>query len=117
MHHVRHVGAHHAFVCPFIGEIDRLTVEGEFSATQNDQLQACRTDNNIGVEMFTRHQLNTRGSDLFNVVRHHRGLAGLDGTKQIVIGHEAETLVPWVIAGRKVLIDIDQLANFLAHFL
>ena len=75
VHHVGNVGTHHALVGPLVGKVDRLAVEGKFSAAKQDQFQARGTDNDVGVEMRTGYQLHTVFRDLLNVIGHYRGLA------------------------------------------
>ena len=67
--------------------------------------------------MLSRYQFDTSISNFFNVVCYHRGFPRLDGAEQIIIRDQTQPLVPRVVAGRKMLLDINQLSNLFPHLL
>ena len=54
LNHVRHIGAHHAFIGPLIGEIDSVAIYRKFSPPQDQQIKTCSGDNNVGLKILAR---------------------------------------------------------------
>ncbi len=112
---VGHVGIGEPLVRPRVGEVDRFTVDGEVDLAERHHLQAGRRDDDVGLEVVARLQLDPGLGERDDPIGDDRHGACLDRLEQVAVGHEAETLIPRRVARREVRVDVvlgpERLAN------
>ena len=111
---IRHAAEHHAFVAHRLGEIDARAVDAQLEAAEELHLQAGRGHDDVGCEFLARFQLDAALREALDVIGDDRHAPGIDFAEQIAVRHEAEPLVPGIVARREMRRDIVVRSELLA---
>ena len=117
--HVRHVGIHHALVGQRVGEIDGAAVDADFETADDLEHQPRRGDDDVGRKLAAVLQANAVARKGVDLVGDDGGTLLADRLEQIAVGHEAEPLVPGIVArremGRDVVVGAERHLHALEH--
>src|SRR6185503_11258137 len=97
---------HHSPVGDRIGKSQLLAVDKEVDVAEHANVEARRGNDNLGVELLSGFEQDTRGLEPFDLVGYHRCLAASDALEQIGIRNEGDALSPGAITGREVRLDV-----------
>src|SRR5258706_2944371 len=103
---VRHALDHHPLVGQPGSEVDGLAVDRKLDPAEEQQLDAGRGDDDVGLELGARPQPHPLLGERVDVVGDQRRGAVPDGLEEVAIGREAEPLVPGVVPGSEVGVDV-----------
>ncbi len=109
---VRHIGKHHALVAQGLAQIGRHAVDHDLRAAHQLHLQPGGGDDDVGRELLAGAQLEPLLGEALDLVGDHGGLAGADRLEEIAVGHQAEPLVPRIVARGEMLLDVDVRPEF-----
>ena len=87
-------------------QLDRRAVHGELHAAEHQQVQAGGGDDHVGLQLGARRELEPLLGERLDAVGHDRRAARADRLEQVAVGHEAQALVPRVVARREVGVDV-----------
>src|SRR3954454_13598796 len=104
--HVRNVRIHHALVVQRSREIDRAAVDADLEPAEHLQVQPGRGDDDVGFELAAIPELDATLREGVDLVGDDGGALVADRLEQVAIGHQAQPLLPWIVARRKVLADV-----------
>ena len=72
-HHVGHAREHHAAVGDRVGKVQRLAVDRELDVAQHVQIEARGSDDDIGLKVFARLQMDSGLGEALDFVGDDRG--------------------------------------------
>ncbi len=110
---VGHVVEHVRLVDEAVAGIDLDAVQADRGAAERLQLQAGGGDDDVGIEVLTGFECDTGGVEMVDVVGDHVGAAVGDRGVQVGVGDQAHPLVPRVVPGFEVGVDVVALGQFL----
>ena len=106
-HHINHPLLHQRRKAngraAIIGEYQKRTTIRHETAMQGDavhrlEFQAGGRDDDVSLDLGTGLQPKARPGEGLDLVRDHRGLAGLQRLEEVAIRSEAQPLVPGIVA-------------------
>ena len=77
--HAREIGdvvEHHTLIIEMLAKVDRCTVNADCGLAHRHKIEARGGDNDVGVEMFSRLQLDTCFGKLVDMLGNNLGLTG-----------------------------------------
>ena len=98
--HHRQIGQvreHHPLVVEAIREIDALAIDRDRDLARDRQLEPGRGDHDIGGQEAVVRQPHAALLERLDLAGDDLGLAALDRVEQIVVGHQAQPLVPRIV--------------------
>ena len=96
---------HDALVADRLAHIDLGAVDGERQAADQQQVQAGRGDDDVGLDLLARRQPYAALGERVDRVGDERGVSLAQRPEQVAVGDEAETLVPRVVLRTEVGIE------------
>ena len=81
-------------------------VDGQLDPADEQQLQAGRRDDDIGLELVTGLEADAGAGEGVDPVGDHRGTPVADRTEQVTVRHDAQPLVPRVVLRGEVRVDV-----------
>ena len=103
---IRHAAEHHPLVAHCRGQIYARTVDADLETAEQLHLQARRGDDDVGLEFLTRLQPYSILREALDMIGDDRHAPGVDLAEEIAVRHEAETLIPGIVARREMGRDV-----------
>src|SRR5262249_20641776 len=104
-----------------IGKYQRLAIDDEVDIAEHADIEPGRRNNDVGSELLSGLQQDTRRIESLDFIGHHRCLAIGDALEQVGLGHEGNALAPRTVPRREMGFDIvvgaEQVANDADQFL
>ena len=88
------------------GSSTSRAVDRELHAAERQQVQAGGGDDEVGLELVARPQPQPLLGERLDLVGDDRRSALRQRLEQVAVGHQAQALVPRVVAGREVGVDV-----------
>jgi hypothetical protein len=89
-----------------VGDVDRRAVDRQLDAAEEQQVQPGGGHDDVGLELTARRQPDARLGERVDLVGDDLGGPRGDRLEQVAVGDDAEPLVPRVVAGREVGVDV-----------
>ncbi|PHK11687.1 hypothetical protein VF09_06710 [Nostoc linckia z9] len=92
---------HHRLVADRLGHVLGFAVDNEIDPGQQLHVESGRRHDHIGFQLLARFEQDALFGEAIDMTGDHRGAVRLDRLKQVAVGHQAEPLVPDIVAGRE----------------
>jgi hypothetical protein len=103
---IGHVGIHHALVVQRLGEFDRAAVDADLHAAEHLQNEPGGGDDDVGLNSLPSFSLMPLLVKLSISLVTTEARFFLDRPEQVAIGHQAEPLIPGIVARREMRSDV-----------
>jgi hypothetical protein len=94
---VGHVGEHGKVPEVFLLRLDFGAVDGQVDAAEEAHVEARRRDDDVGVELGAAREDDAVGDDFGDCVGYDGGTAAVEALEVVVVGAQAEALLPGVV--------------------